>query len=516
MRMRTRLLLTLIAIAIPLVVGAIFFRIDFERRSAVASLADFARTRMESGGREVCEAAPVVFQEPPLQARPPDRGGPRDRRGARDLDPLGLGPPGPGPDGADPFGPEGPRRPRRPLDDGGPGPGGSRIELFAYAKDFKSANPRAPAIPAELKTELEAGANVASTVEDVAKRRTVTVLQRMSWSDGPAAITLTRRFEPTPPWRALDDLWSVAVLVGLLLIAVLFAVGSIVRRVRHLTEGVRLSAAERYRAPVAVEGHDEIAELALAFNSAGAQVRSQIELVEQREKSLRNFVENTTHDVMLPLTVLQGHLIRLRNELAKGTTPDRETVRDALEESHYLASLVQNLGAAAKLEAGEPELKLHPFVWNALVERVVMRHKTIAKERGIELDFAVPENDVRAEGDVTLVEQALSNVVHNAVRYNRSGGHVALLLEERDGRFSVRVFDDGPGVPDADLARIAERSYRSDDARARYPDGLGLGLSIARDVAARHAFDITFRRADTGGLEVEFRGPTLPRATNST
>jgi signal transduction histidine kinase len=279
-----------------------------------------------------------------------------------------------------------------------------------------------------------------------------------------------------------------------------------VRRVRKLEDSVRHSAATRYQTAVAVEGSDEVADLAQAFNAAGSEVRVQIDAVEKRERTLRNFVENTTHDVMLPLTVLQGHLTRMRNELARGTTPERETVREALGESHYLASLVQNLGAAAKLEGGE---RTDPFSWNALVERVILRHKTIAAEKGVELDFAVPAEEVRARGDVTLVEQALSNVVHNAVRYNRSGGHVAVLLEAKDGRFHVRAFDDGPGVPEDELAKIAERSYRTDMARQRAPDGMGLGLSIAKDVAVRHGFELTLKKSDAGGLEVEIRGPQL-------
>ena len=85
-----------------------------------------------------------------------------------------------------------------------------------------------------------------------------------------------------------------------------------------------------------------------------------------------------------------------------------------------------------------------------------------------------------------------------------------MLLESRDGRFGVRVFDDGPGVSEAELARISERSYRSDAARARHPDGLGLGLSIAKDVADRHGFAIRFGRAEAGGLEVEFSGAISP------
>jgi len=108
---------------------------------------------------------------------------------------------------------------------------------------------------------------------------------------------------------------------------------------------------------------------------------------------------------------------------------------------------------------------------------------------------------------VTLFEQAVSNVVGNAVRYNRAGGHVAVILEAAgETEFSLRVVDDGPGVPDDQLARLAEREFRSDEARRRNPEGMGLGLDIARRVAAFHRISLTFKRSEYGGLEVEFQG----------
>ena len=176
-----------------------------------------------------------------------------------------------------------------------------------------------------------------------------------------------------------------------------------------------------------------------------------------------------------------------------------------------MASLVHNLGAAAKLEAGETHVERHPVNLNELVERAIARHRPVAGPRGIEINGAVPEPALWTSGDVTLIEQAVSNAVHNAVRYNRPGGHVAVVLEPADGAsFRLRVFDDGPGVPDDQLARLTERRYRADDARTRAPGGQGLGLSIAREVALRHGFALDLRRSEAGGLEVQLFGPTAP------
>jgi signal transduction histidine kinase len=498
----------------------VLLRNELSRRASIQGLVEYARLRMTTGGKEACEANPIGFQEPPPNLRPfggppPWMRGPRDARDPRP--PPGAGAP------LDPgdLRPQDPREPdpradprlremeRRMLErDDGPRPT-PRIELFAYGPDFESANPHAPQFPADLRASLEAPDDDAGRRENQGDALVTTVAARMAWAEGPCAIVLVRRFDPRSGDSMLVDAAAASTLVALLVGAVLLAVGPILRRLSKLEDGVKRSATTGYREPVQVEGRDEIADLATAFNTAGTEVKKQIDVVETREKTLRNFVENTTHDVMLPLTVLQGHLTRMRNDLARGAPIEREIVRESLEESHYLASLVQNLGAASKLEGDEPIARRDPLVLNALVERVILRHRSIAAEKGIELDFAVPESEVRTAGDVTLIEQAVSNVVHNAVRYNKSGGHVAVVLEAAEGRFSLRVFDDGPGVAQDELARIRERSYRSDEARARHPDGMGLGLSIASDVAARHGFDLEFGASEAGGLEVRFSGPTI-------
>jgi signal transduction histidine kinase len=214
---------------------------------------------------------------------------------------------------------------------------------------------------------------------------------------------------------------------------------------------------------------------------------------------LRNFVENTTHDVMLPLSVLQGEISALERI-------DPVRARPMIEEAHYLGSLIHNLASAAKLEAGEPGLIRHRVNLNQLVQRSVARQAMIARSRGIELEHAVPEAPLFVEADGTLLEQALSNVIQNAVRYNQTGGHVAVLLEEDQAQFVLRVVDDGPGVSPEELARLGERSFRSDQARQRHPSGMGLGLSIAKEVAERHGMTLSWQRSEHGGLEVSFRG----------
>ncbi|HEY5959916.1 MAG TPA: ATP-binding protein, partial [Polyangiaceae bacterium] len=130
----------------------------------------------------------------------------------------------------------------------------------------------------------------------------------------------------------------------------------------------------------------------------------------------------------------------------------------------------------------------------------------LAKQQQVELNHSVPETTIRVTGESVAVEQAVSNVIYNAVAYNRPGGHVAVLLEPIDAmRFILRVTDDGPGVSDEELTRLSERHYRGDHARSRSQGG-GLGLNIAERVSQMHGWSMTIAAADSGGLEVAFSG----------
>lgn len=494
MTLRARLALTVLVAAVPLLVALAWLRADLHRRDEDRSLREFAVARMESGGRERCESDPTFFAVVVPPPHPP---------GAFETDGGPGSPPPPPPEG----------RPPVPTDGGAPvdvpraAPPVPITQMWAYGADFKSANPRAPEIHAAIAVELARGESevgVPLEVDGVAGRQLVL---RMPWKTGPCAVVLVRRIQPAPRESQLFPVWSAVALVVAMLGVVALAAGPVVRRIRRLTGDVERAAKDRYATPVEASGNDEITALARAFNEAGGELRGHLEAVAQREEALREFVANTTHDVMTPITVLSGHLAAIRSAVAEGRAAPPALVNAAIEEAHYLASLVHNLGAAAKLDAGAQQVRLSPVNLNEVVDRVVARHWPVASPRAVDVEFAVPETPTWIDADVTLLEQAVSNVVGNAVRYNHSGGHVAVILDAPNaGEFSLRVVDDGPGVPDEHLARLTDRAFRSDDARRRHPEGMGLGLDIARRVAAFHRIALSFRRSDYGGLEVEFRG----------
>ncbi len=467
MKLRARLVLTTIGLLVPIVIVLLWIDARARHRAAEEALARVVLMHvLEPGQRERCESDPASWGGVPLRPPGPDRGPP----------------------------PEGER------------PGGAPPVLFAYGVDLESANldaPRpSPALVDSL-AERELGIDDAlwpgSSVE---------VLLHTPWATGRCALILARGTTSAGWLGAIlpaSPIWLAPVPV--LLLALLIAIGPVVERIRRLAESVKRSAAAGFVEPVVLDGRDEIAELSRAFDAAAREVRARLAENHRRERALREFLANTSHDVMIPLTVLAAHLTTLEEQVGEQRL-DVAMLRAAMDEVQYIASLLQNLGLVAKLDAGEPELVRVRFELDALVGRVLARYRTIARTLEVSLDAGLPEPAIEVVADPTMLEQAVGNVVHNAIRYNRPGGHVAVLLERPSaGRFRLRVIDDGPGIPEDALERLVQRGTRGDEARTRDPAGQGLGLDITLRIARLHGYDATLARSEFGGLQVDLEGP---------
>lgn len=497
MNLRTRLVLTATAAMVPVVFALSWYDARAKHDAAKERLLEVVTSEL-TNGRAICEANPERWggslgprSHPP---RPPP--GPFSR-----VDRM----PPPPPDGLSPPDPDHRRPPPPDRPDRGPRRAEPAI-AFVYGDDFLSPNPAAPAISKDLRAAIEK-ANIAEPSFFWPTER-IEILVRMPWKKGPCAYVFARGTTDAS-WGAIlpeNPFWLLPVFS--VLAAILLAIGPVVGRIRRLTDAVRRSAANGYSLDVARNTRrsaDEIDQLAEAFDAASHEVRAALTEKELREKALREFVANTTHDVMVPLAVLQGHLSTLRERENADGNAGSSVIVSAMNEAHYLGSLIHNLAVAARLESAHVALQRAPVDLAALISRVVARHRPIAKQLEIIIESAVPDGESIVSADVTLLEQAISNVTYNAVRYNRPGGHVAIVLEEADeNEFVLRVLDDGPGIAPEQRSRLLERGFRGDAARTRAPDGQGLGLHIAFRAAELHGYEMTLQSSEAGGLEVVF------------
>jgi two-component system sensor histidine kinase VicK len=186
-------------------------------------------------------------------------------------------------------------------------------------------------------------------------------------------------------------------------------------------------------------------------------------------------------------------------------------VRGALNDIVYTGELTENLRLATQFREGGSAVDEDPVTdLAAVVERVVARFSLLGRNRGVRLEGASPGRPVLARAHPVWAEQALANVVHNAVTHGPEGTRVAVLVEvARDDRFAITVVDDGPGVRRKDLSRLVERSFRSSRARRRNPGGSGHGLAITAEICRRNGWTLRLDAEKPRGLRVTIVGPTV-------
>jgi signal transduction histidine kinase len=461
---RLRVLLALVIVALPATVLVIVLSFRARQEAFVDALYSTTVERMEDGGRERCEDAPGRFQLGPMR---------------RDAGPELRG----------------------------------RGRTRVYDADFEPSGHHTRELDGSLRRALERGETVAASAHDGGE---VTVAMRMPWDDGPCAIVVVQARGVPPAMRRrglMADLATTLGVLGVAFVVVFFALGPPLRRLSLLAAAVRSAPPDGLVPPKETLGKDEIGEVAHALSEASARAREFVSRLETRDRALTEYVDGTTHDLAIPLTVLSARLSDAEAAQREGRAIDPALLASALAECQYLAQLVANMGATARLERGEGEVERRPIDLRAIVERTMERFRPAARHHGVSLDFATPEEPVRTLGDDILVERAIGNLVHNAIRHHRAPsspgepkrlGHVALVLERAGGSFVIRVLDDGAGVTDALVASLSSSADVPDPRRARGP---GLGLRIVRRVAEAHDFTLWFARSDAGGLEASLRGP---------
>jgi len=207
--------------------------------------------------------------------------------------------------------------------------------------------------------------------------------------------------------------------------------------------------------------------------------------LERLERIRRDFVANVSHELRTPLTAIRGYA----ETLLEGALEDQENNRRFLEiiKAHAirLNNISSDLLALSELESGKARPEPEPVSVRGAVESAMHTLEAEARLRSVSLVSDHVE-DVQVLGDRLQIEQALVNLLDNAVKFNRPGGEARMeVTHTGDGRVKITLADTGIGIPHDDLPRIFERFYRVDKARSREVGGTGLGLSIVKHIIER-------------------------------
>ena len=166
-----------------------------------------------------------------------------------------------------------------------------------------------------------------------------------------------------------------------------------------------------------------------------------------------------------------------------------------LDEISRLKAIVQKLLLLSLADAGRLQLQLQPVNLSAMLANVVEDCQAQAPALKVENQRAP---DIHVNADPDLLEQALQNLASNAIKYNHADGQIRFELAKEAGRILVRVANTGPGISPADRGRIFERFYRADQSRSHRMDGVGLGLSLSREIIRAHGGELNLEDSPDG------------------
>lgn len=296
-----------------------------------------------------------------------------------------------------------------------------------------------------------------------------------------------------PPWIARG---APALIMSLVLLFIAVAAGAwpvanrLTRRLQALRSGVEAFGSGQLQHRVAVEGRDEVASLAKSFNDAAQRI-------EDLVTSNRNLLANASHELRSPLARMKMAVSLMGDMPPARAAQLKEEIHQDISE---LDALVEEVLLASRLDA-KTEMSVLP------VDLLGMATEE-ASRVGAEVSTFPDATAVQPyPGDERLLRRAMRNLLENAKRYGGPHPGIVLTLTEQQGSVSISVSDRGPGVPVDQRERIFEPFYRM-PGHAEHAGGVGLGLSLVRQIALRHNGSVKCDSPPEGGGRFTI---TLPR-----
>lgn len=255
------------------------------------------------------------------------------------------------------------------------------------------------------------------------------------------------------------------------------------RRARYVDKTIAREAT--YRVQVAPVGGDPREGVLVSFED--------VTEVEMAGEVRRDFVANVSHELKTPLTALLGFIETLR-----GAARDDPDARDRFltimeREAERMNRLVSDLLSLSRVESAERQRPTDPVELSGIVASTIESLSALADARDVTIELETDDADHVVPGDPDQIQQVITNLVENAIKYGSDGGRVTVRLARRIRELAfqgpgvmIQVEDDGEGFDPIHIPRLTERFYRVDNHRSREMGGTGLGLAIAKHIVNRH------------------------------
>lgn len=241
--------------------------------------------------------------------------------------------------------------------------------------------------------------------------------------------------------------------------------------------------------------------------SGGLLVLHDITRLRELEQVRREFVANVSHELRTPLTSIRAFTETLLSGGLEDVKNNRDFVATIDHDAERMSRLVEDLLDLSSIESGRRRPQREPTDLLEIARVAVMGFKPSAERRRIAIEIVENRELPRVPADKRQMRQVFTNLIDNAVKYNKVDGKVVVAAIAEGGRVDVTVRDTGLGIPPEDLPRVFERFYRVEKARSRELGGTGLGLSIVKHIVEAHEGSIDVESAEGRGSTFRFSLP---------
>ena len=298
---------------------------------------------------------------------------------------------------------------------------------------------------------------------------------------------------PPPPRGVLANVGELLTLPGTLVLIAVTAMAALVifaparNRLRALEHAAVQFGAGRLSTRAPLHGRDEIARVATAFNQMAADLEERTEALQVSDRLRRQMLADVSHELRTPLTTMRGYLDTLdMPEIVLDEAKRRRYVDTARRETIRLERIVSDLLELARFENDAAAIEPRVVAVERVLDGVARRFERDAAAANVTIRTRIDPSIDQMVVDPGRLDQALSNLLANALRHTPPGGTIDLEATSNADGCELRVIDSGSGIAPEHVANVFERFYKVDSSRTSGTAGSGLGLSIAKAIVERH------------------------------
>ena len=250
---------------------------------------------------------------------------------------------------------------------------------------------------------------------------------------------------------------------------------TLVRPVNTMAQTARAIKEGDLSARTGIRGEDEIARLGMTFDEMA-------DSIERDRKLERRLTTDVAHELRTPLMAIQATVEAMVDGVFDADEERLETVNGEVKR---LSRLVDAILKLSRLENRSTPMKKEVLEVGDLISGIIATHEAYVSDSGLKLIYEV-ERGVRVRGDADMIRQATANLISNAVRYTPEGGTITVSVSSHEGMCAIAVRDTGIGLSPDEAKMVFSRFWRADAGRTRESGGLGIGLSVVKEIVDRH------------------------------